>query len=277
MLPRNPPPLSPAAYIRRSSDGTPRPFSVACIVVCLAGTWTLAAPVAAQIVPAAPPAITMGQGAVFIESVVVDEDGTWYGYYRMEVPAEQCGRPDRALPRIGAARSEDKGESWRDLGIILEAPPGWYDCNTTNQYFVGGVGNVSAMLDHRSKDLYLYFTQYSKPRTAQGVALARLAWADRDAPVGRVSVFYAGSWLGAEATVSDDDNGDMHLDFIYSAGTPRVEVEHPWHDGDAAVDAFWGASVHWNPSLQLYVMLLNRTRDEQFTQEGVYVSFAKRL
>ena len=218
----------------------------------------------------------MGQGSsVWMESVVVDEDGTWYGYYRMEVPAEQCGRPDRTLPRIGAARSEDSGETWRDLGIILEAPPGWYDCNTTNQYFVGGVGNVSAMLDHRSKDLYLYFTQYSKPRTAQGVALARLAWADRDAPVGRVSVFYAGSWLAAEATVSDD-NGDMHLDFIYSAGTPLVAVEHPWHDGEA-VDAFWGASVHWNPSLQLYVMLLNRTRDEQFTQEGVYVSFAKRL
>jgi len=212
-----------------------------------------------------------------MESVVVDDNGTWYGYYRMEVPAEQCGRPDRTLPRIGAARSADNGETWDDLGIILEAPPGWYDCNTTNQYFVGGVGDVSAMLDHRSKHLYLYFTQYSKPRSAQGVALARLAWADRDAPVGRVSVFNDGAWLPAEPRVNDGENGDTRLEWVYPAGTPLVAVDHPWHAVDAAVDAFWGASVHWNPSLQLYVMLLNRTRDEQFTQEGTYVSFARRL
>jgi hypothetical protein len=54
-------------------------------------------------------------------------------------------------------------------------------------------------------------------------------------------------------------------------------VTQPWHDENPGDDAFWGASVHWNVSLQLYVMLLNRTKDEQFTQEGIYVSFASRL
>jgi hypothetical protein len=228
--------------------------------------------------PAEPVTFVTGPGdGVWMESVVVDEGGTWYGYYHNEVPAAQCGRLDRVLPRIGAARSDDHGESWENLGIILEAPPGWYDCATPNQYFVGGVGDVSVMLDHDSKDLYLYFSQYSKPRTAQGVALARLAWADRDTPVGRVSVFNGGAWLPAQATTIDDDNGETRVDWIYSAGTPIVAVEHPWHDDDPVDDAFWGASVHWNSSLQLYVMLLNRTKDEQFTQEGIYVSFAQRL
>ena len=101
------------------------------------------------------------------------------------------------LPRIGAARSRDHGETWEDLGIILEAPPGWHDCATPNQYFVGGVGDVSVLLDRESKDLYLYFSQYSKYAAAQGVALARLAWADRDAPAGKVSVFNDGAWLPA--------------------------------------------------------------------------------
>ena len=61
------------------------------------------------------------------ESVIVDEGGTWYGYYHNEVPAAFCGRLDRVMPRIGAARSRDNGATWEDLGIILEAPPGWHD------------------------------------------------------------------------------------------------------------------------------------------------------
>jgi hypothetical protein len=212
-----------------------------------------------------------------MESVVVDEGGTWYGYYHNEVPAALCGRLDRVLPRIGAARSRDNGETWEDLGIILEAPPGWHDCATNNQYFVGGVGDVSALLDQESKDLYLYFSQYSKFAAAQGVALARLAWADRDSPVGRVAVFNDGVWLPANAVVSEDGEGHTQVDWYYSYGTSLQPTEHPWHDADPGTDAFWGASVHWNASLQLYVMLLNRAKDEQFTQEGVYVSFARRL
>jgi hypothetical protein len=214
---------------------------------------------------------------VWMESVVVDDGGTWYGYYHNEVPAAQCGRLDRTLPRIGAARSRDHGETWEDLGIILEAPPGWYDCETSNQFFVGGVGDLSVVLDRESKDLYLYFSQYSKYAGAQGVALARLVWADRDAPAGKVTVYNDGVWLPASRVVSDDGEGSARAEWAYPYGTPLVAPKAPWHDADPTNDAFWGASVHWNVSLQLYVMLLNRARDEQFTQEGVYVSFAKRI
>ena len=57
----------------------------------------------------------------------------------------------------------------------------------------------------------------------------------------------------------------------------RAATTSPWHDGRPAADAFWGPSLHWNTSLQRYVMLLNRTRDEAFTNEGIYVSFAPGL
>ena len=109
------------------------------------------------------------------------------------------------------------------------------------------------------------------------MALARLAWADRDAPAGKVTVFNDGAWLPATRVTSEDDDGTRAPTGSISFGTPLVPVARPWHDDDPDDDAFWGASVHWNVSLQLYVMLLNRTKDEQFTQEGVYVSFASRL
>jgi hypothetical protein len=35
--------------------------------------------------------------------------------------------------------------------------------------------------------------------------------------------------------------------------------------------------VHWNSAIQQYVMLLNRSKDEHYGQEGIYVSFAPRL
>jgi hypothetical protein len=232
----------------------------------------------ARLGPAAPVAFVTHPGnGVWMESVVADESGAWYGYYHNEVPATLCDRPQLTLPRIGAARSRDRGETWEDLGIILEAPRDWHDCDTPNHYFVGGVGDVSVLLDADSRDLYLYFSQYSKYAPAQGVALARLAWADRDAPVGKVSVYNDGAWLPPRRVTEEDDAGGTHTEWLYSFGTPLVPVTRPWHDDDPQDDAFWGASVHWNSSLQLYVMLLNRTRDEQFTQDGIYVSFATRL
>jgi hypothetical protein len=107
--------------------------------------------------------------------------------------------------------------------------------------------------------------------------VARLPWADRDAPVGKVAVYNDRIWQPADEVLADDDMGVTRVEWVYPPGTPLVAVTHPWHDADPVDDAFWGASVHWNSSLQLYVMLLNRTRDEQFSQEGVYVSFAQRL
>ena len=210
---------------------------------------------------------------VWIESVLADDQGTWYGYYHHEQPADRCGRPDRQIPRIGAARSFDRGSTWEDLGIILEAPAETLACASSNRFVLGGVGDVSAILDANRQDLYLFFTQYVADREWQGVAVARLAWADRDAPVGKLTVRQGEAWLPARL-VAREDGGDA---WETPLGTPLHAVARPWHDGVADADAFWGPSLHWNTYLDRYVMLLNRTKNESFDNEGIYIAFAHRL
>jgi hypothetical protein len=180
-------------------------------------------------------------------------------------------------PRIGAARSEDGGTTWEDLGIILEAPPGSEACGTRNRYFVGGVGDVSVMLDRDARYLYVFFSQYSGQAAAQGVTVARMPWASRDRPKGRLDVWNAGVWLPSTKAVARGDDGRWTLTWSYPAGTALRPVARPWHDADNVVDAFWGASVHWNTRLSQYVMLLNRARDENWGQEGIYVAYATAL
>jgi hypothetical protein len=214
---------------------------------------------------------------VWMEAVVADESGTWYGYYHNEIPALLCNRPDRTLPRIGAARSRDRGQTWEDLGIILEAPPGWHSCSTRNRYFVGGVGDFSVMLDPTGTDLYVFFSQYSLPHQMQGVAVARLLWAGRDQPQGAVSVWADGVWQPASAQPSDADDATSERQWTYPAGSSLLPGRHAWHDLEPRNDAFWGPSVHWNTYLRQYVMLLNRAKDEDWQQEGIYVSFAPSL
>ena len=200
---------------------------------------------------------------VWMESIVTDDAGTWYGYYHHELPADECGRPDRQLPRIGAARSSDHGRTWEDLGIVLAAPDGSAQCASTNRFVLGGVGDVSALLGANQQDLYLFFSQYSGGIERQGVAVARLAWADRDAPVGKAAIFNDGAWLPVASS--------------FPPGTPLARAVHPFHDGNPRADVFWGASVHWNTYLEQYVMLLNRSKDESFGTEGIYVSYSVSL
>jgi hypothetical protein len=198
---------------------------------------------------------------VWFEAIVPAEDGTWYGYYHHERPADVCGRPDRQMPRIGAMRSADHGQTWEDLGIILDAPAGAEACQSSNRFVLGGVGDVTAMLDAESKDVYLYFSQYSADPSLQGVAVARIAWADRDEPAGKASVWRDGAWIP-----------DAQL-----SGTPLVAAAQPFHDRASAADVFWGPSIHWNTYLEQYVMLLNRAKDDHFGQDGIYVSFSPTL
>ena len=55
--------------------------------------------------PATPITISPHPGyGVWMEAIVADEGGTWYGFYHNEWPASRCGRDDSAVPRIGAAR-----------------------------------------------------------------------------------------------------------------------------------------------------------------------------
>jgi len=213
---------------------------------------------------------------IWIESVIPDEtDSTWYGYYHHEVPADRCGRHDRAIPTIGAARSTDRGLTWQDLGIILEAPPDSDACLSPNRFVVGGVGDVSVMIDDGWRDLYLFFSGYSKDPSGQGVLAARLAWADRDQPKGRVTVWQEAVWLPPRRIATAGTDSDEAWE--YPAGTPLTPVSKPWHDGSVAADAFWGPSLHWNTHLEQYVMLLNRTKDESFNNEGIYASYARTL
>jgi hypothetical protein len=208
-------------------------------------------------------------GGIWMEAVVKDVDGTWYGYYHNENVGVVCDGTQKALPRIAAARSRNQGLSWEPLGVVLEAPPNSEECATSNTYFVGGVGDFSVQLDHDSRDVYVYYSQYLRSQRQQGVAIARLAWADRDQPTGRIMVWRVRTWIPA----SEDRDGSV---WVYPAAAPIFRAAESWHD-DADVDAFWGPSVHWNTHLQQYVMLLNRAEDATWRQEGVYISYAPRL
>jgi len=212
-------------------------------------------------------------GGVWMEAIIPDVDGTWYGFYHNEIVASSlCKGTKKVLPRIGAARSRDGGHTWESLGTILEAPPNTQNCGTKNKYFVGGIGDLSVQLSRDSKDLYVFYSEYMRSRVQQGVTMARMAWADRDDPVGKVMVWRGRLWDPARLTVSDAGEN-----WTYSAGTPLFPTTQAWHDSDTAVDAFWGPSVHWNSYLNQYVMLLNRAKDETFAQEGIYVSFSPSL
>ena len=211
-------------------------------------------------------------GGVWMEAVVKDVDGTWYGYYHQEVAANMCGT-QKVIPRIGAARSRDAGQTWETLGTILSAPPGSFDCTTNNQYFVGGVGDFSVQLDPLSQDLFIFYSLYLRSQQRQGISVARLAWADRDEPVGKIMVWRGTSWTPAYPLRT----ASMQTAWIYPAAEPLFPTALSWHDDDRVVDAFWGPSVHWNTHLEQYVMLLNRAKDETFAQDGIYVSFSPQL
>lgn len=213
-------------------------------------------------------------GGVWMEAIVPDVDGTWYGYYHNEIPADPiCPGSGKVVPRIGAARSRDRGRNWQNLGIILEAPATAFTCDTNNVFFVNGVGDFSVQLDAESRDLYFFFSQYERAMSVQGVAVARMAWADRDAPEGKLMVWRTRTWLPATRVVMRDDETVR----IYTAGTPLFPSVDGWHDDDMTTDQFWGPSIHWNTYLQMYVMLLNRARDTKYNQEGIYVSYSPRL
>jgi hypothetical protein len=209
---------------------------------------------------------------VWFEAIVPDVDGTWYGFYHNEWPARTCDDYQRTIPRIGAARSHDHGATWQNLGVVLASSPQSADCASANKYFVGGVGDFSVIPDQSHQYLYFFLSQYASQDTRQGVTVARLAWADRDAPSGKALVWRRDqTWLPVHTI--HQASGPR---YVFPSGTPIYRATDGWHDGPT-VDAFWGPSVHWNTYLQQYVMLLNRARDAEWTPEGIYVAFSPTL
>jgi hypothetical protein len=201
-----------------------------------------------------------------MEAVLQDDDGTLYGYYHNEPPSV-CRGVAKTAPRIGAARSTDKGLTWEDLGIILEAPPSRVQCSTPNQYFYGGVGDFSAVLNPQKSDAYFFFSAYSASLSEQGVGVARMLWQHRDQPRGNVSIWDGSGWRYPTTTRAAGR-------LLFPPARPIYPAATSWHDASGSVDAFWGPSVHWNTFLGKYVMLLNRASDWAWAQEGIYIASA---
>ncbi|MFN8526741.1 MAG: hypothetical protein U0821_26855 [Chloroflexota bacterium] len=202
--------------------------------------------------------------AHWLEATFRDDNGVLYGWYHLEPEGLCPSDTDRAdvsltAPMIGAMRSTDNGARWKDLGIIISAP-GELRCDTENHYYAGGVGDFSVMLERDDGHFYFLFTSFSGSQNQQGVAVARMPYDARDAPVGQVARWHRGAWdepgLGGQSTIIFPVPTNLHR---------------------AGANAFWGPSIHWNRHLQTYVILLNRSFNVDWWQEGAYASFNRDL
>ncbi|HLF80096.1 MAG TPA: hypothetical protein VJB57_21660 [Dehalococcoidia bacterium] len=194
-------------------------------------------------------------GGRWLEAVWKDESSNiLYGWYHFEPDDLAC----QTAPIIGAAISRDEGRSWQDQGTVLaSAYP--IDCSYQNGYFAGGHGDFTVILDEESRYFYFLFSTYDGPLEEQGVAVARSSFAAKGQP-GTAFKHYKGEWnqpgVGGRASA------------IFASPTG-------WKG--PFVDAYWGPSVHWNPYLERYVALLNRTSGTNWQQEGVYITFSSNL
>ena len=195
-------------------------------------------------------------GGRWIEATHKADDGKLYMWYHNEPPLET----GRTAPRIGQMVSTDNGLNWRDLGIIIEAPPQSNNLKSANKYFVGGNGDFTVIPDNKKKFLYFFISTYHKDKAEQGLAIARMRYEHRDAPLGKVFKWHRGKW--------NQPGLGGHVTPIFSAFVD-------WHLSDA--DAFWGPSIHYNTHLKAWVMLLNRAIDKNWAQEGIYISFNRKI
>lgn len=203
---------------------------------------------------------TINPWPAWIEAVWSDPDtGTLFAWYHQEHWG-LCAGSRLAVPQIGAAISYDGGASFQDLGPVLTSGDP-YSCGAQNGYFAGGVGDLTVVLDRGKNYFYFLFSNYAGPVESQGVAIARMAFANRYNPAAMVSKYYDGGWnepgLGGRVT-------------------PIFPAKVSWMAADT--DAFWGPSVHWNTYLQKWVVLLNHSCcTTGFPQEGIYASFGDHL
>jgi hypothetical protein len=194
-------------------------------------------------------------GGRWFEATCKQEGGPLYAWYHNE-PPNLCGREYMTAPRIGAAVSDDNGMTWKDLGFVLEAPPDSLRCDSKNEYFVGGNGDFSVIPDRKGEYFYFLFDTYHRDVAEQGVCVARMRFADRNSPAGKVWKWHRGGW--------QEPGLGGHV-------TPVFPATKDWHGGDA--NTYWGPSVHWNTYLSQYVILMNHAKDAKWTQDGIFVTF----
>lgn len=192
------------------------------------------------------------------------QGNTLYGWYHHEPPGLFPAGTNRQIrgvdwltaPRIGAAVSKDNGRSWQDLGFIIDSPPNTFNPETANLYFVGGNGDFSVIPDEKKEYFYIFLSSYHKDLAQQGIALARMRYQDLANQNAKVWKWHQGKW---------EESG------LGRSVSPIISTKLNVHKEEA--NFYWGPSVHFNTYLQNYVMLLNHSKDQNFTQEGVYVSF----
>jgi hypothetical protein len=200
--------------------------------------------------------------SIWIESTWRDKnDGVLYGAYHYE-PDAICfsNKHLPTMPRIGWIRSRDNGKKWEDLGFIIEAKPSAVRCDTASPWDAGGTGDFVFVLDEKDEYFYFYGTSYDARFEEQGIWVARLRYADRFNPSGKVMKWHNGEW---------SEPG------LWGHVTPVFPAERDYHRSDGAM--FWGPAVHWNTYLNVYVMLLNHAIDTRLTAEGIYISYNARL
>ena len=194
---------------------------------------------------------------VWIESTWKDDDGTLYGAYHYE-PDTICFSNQHILtaPRIGWIRSRDNGATWEDLGFIIYADPCAINCQTSSPWDSGGTGDFVFFLDRQKESFYFYGTSYDPRFEEQGVFVARMRYADRNNPSGKVKKWYNGGWT--------EPGLGGHV-------TPVFPAQRDYHKPDGCM--FWGPCIHWNAYLNMYVMVLNHAIDTKLNEDGIYITY----
>ncbi len=196
--------------------------------------------------------------SIWFEAVWKDADGTLLLWYHTEPRVCEDGK--KARPQIGAAISRDGGYTVDDLGIILDAADE-ANCSAGNEFFAAGHGDMSAVYDPQTEHFYFFFTNYGGALASQGIVLARMAFADRYEPVGKVHKYYNGAW---------EEPG------LRGLTTPLFPARRSWAETNML--SHWGPAVHWNQYLNQWVMLLNEACcEENWPQTGIWISYGTDL
>ena len=192
----------------------------------------------------------------WIEAVWQEPGGPLHGWFHAETPA--CGTGKHFMPHMGRARSEDGGLTWRHGGDLLRLPSERADCSWRNGFFAGGYGDLSALPDRAGRSIYVFFSSYHPDESAQGIAVLRLPTSDLAA---RPELWTGKGW-------SADDRLPPR---------PIWPIRRGWRHADP--DGFWGPALHYNRTLDAFVMLLNHTAGGagDLVQEGIYVSLSRDL